>query len=133
MVNGNPMLAPSPSALLLSTAPAKPVGRSGGRADWQDAAGFAALLAGQPPQAPRVVERRHRIVDGARAHDDDEPVVLAAQDPRELLAAPAHGQRGRLAQGKLFEQDRRREQGPDALHAEVSGPERHGAHSKPDA
>ena len=75
MVNGNPMLAPSPSALLLSTAPAKPVGRSGGRADWQDAAGFAALLAGQPPQAPSPAGRTVAAEpDGAPA-----PVVSAGR------------------------------------------------------
>ena len=83
MVNGNPMLAPSPSALLLSTAPAKPVGRSGGRADWQDAAGFAALLAGQPPQAPSPAGRTVAAEpDGAPA-----PVVSGALQPGGFDAA----------------------------------------------
>ena len=46
-------------------------------------------LARQLGEAPAVVEARRGIVDGAGPHHDDEPVVLAAQDPRDLVAAAA--------------------------------------------
>src|SRR5436309_12024331 len=49
----------------------------------------AAELVGHPLQAVRVVEPGHRVVDGARADDDQQAVVLATQDANDLLAGAA--------------------------------------------
>src|SRR6059036_1291552 len=49
----------------------------------------AAELVGHRLQAVRVVEPGHRVVDGARADDDQQAVVLATQDANDLLAGAA--------------------------------------------
>ena len=49
----------------------------------------AASSSRQLGEAPGVVEARDRVVDRARPDHDDEPVVLAAQDPRDFVAAAA--------------------------------------------
>jgi hypothetical protein len=59
-------------------------------------------------------------VDGARAHDDDEAVVLTPQDSHDRLPPVADGGRAALAEGQFLQQDRRREEGPEALDAKIS-------------
>jgi cobaltochelatase CobN len=101
--------------------------------DAHDEAEVGGQIVGEAAQALRVVERGDGVVDRARTGDDDEPVVLAAQDARDLVAAAADGDRRGLGERQLLEQDRRGQQWTDALDSEVAGPERHGGHSKPGA
>jgi hypothetical protein len=59
---------------------------------------------GEGAQAPRVVERGLEVVDAARAHDDQQPVVLAVEHRVHALAAVQHDARLLLRQRQLFEQ-----------------------------
>ena len=94
--------------------------------DAHDHAEVPGHLVGQGPEPAPVVERRHGVVDRARPDHHDEPVVLAVEDARDLLAAAADGHGGRLAERELLEQDRRRQERPEALDAEVAGRLEHG-------
>ena len=55
----------------------------------------------------RIVERRGRIVDRARADDDDQSVVHAMQDAVNSLARLMHRDRGAVFARKLADQVRR--------------------------
>src|SRR5207247_9601146 len=69
----------------------------------------AAELVGHPLQAVRVVEPGHRVVDGARADDDQQAVVLATQDANDLLAGAADDEGAPLVERQRLEPDRLRE------------------------
>src|SRR2546428_5241942 len=81
----------------------------------------AAELVGRLLQTARVVESGRWIVDGAGADDDEQAVVLAGQDANDLLAGAADDERAQLTQRQLLEENRRREQRPDALDVQVAG------------
>ena len=69
-----------------------------------------------------VVERRLHVVDAARADDDHQPVVGAAEDVDDF-AAPLHDSLlALLAQRQLGEQRRRRRQLDDPLDPLVADP-----------
>src|SRR3989442_14897185 len=78
-------------------------------------------VVGRLLQTARVVERGRWIVDGAGADDDEQAVVLAGQDANDLLAGAADDERAQLTQRQLLEEDRRREQRPDAPDGPVAG------------
>src|SRR5439155_44377 len=49
-------------------------------------------------------------------------VVLAVEDAHDLVAGPRHRPRAGLGERQLVEQDRRRDERPVALDAEIAGP-----------
>src|SRR5688572_29607517 len=57
-------------------------------------------------ETPGVVEGRSGIVDRAGTDDDQEAVVGAAEDLRDLLAPGANAPRALLRQRKLLQKDR---------------------------
>ena len=76
----------------------------------------------QRARRPRgVLERRLDVVDRAGAHDDQEPVVLVAQDAVDGLAALGDRRRRRLRDLVLLHQDGRRDQRSEPLDPEVVG------------
>src|SRR5688572_19463889 len=77
-----------------------------------------------------IVQRRSRVVYGAGPDHDDQAVVLAVQDPGDLLAAAGHGGRAALAQRQLLEEDGGRQKGAELLYAEITGSV-HGLRSRP--
>src|SRR5256885_3725150 len=89
--------------------------------DAHDDAEVLRQLVGDRLEAARVLEPRLRIVDRAGAHDDDQAVALAAQDAGDFLARAGDDLRALVAQRQLLEEDRRRQQRPDALDVQVAG------------
>ena len=68
-----------------------------------------------------IVERRGRIVDRARADDDDQAVVHAMQDAVDCLACLMHRDRGAVFARKLADQVRRRREFLDLADPQIVG------------
>jgi hypothetical protein len=86
-----------------------------------------AQLLGQALEARRVLAAGGGVVDGAGADHRQQAVVLLAQDPFHLLPAVGHRGRALLPERELLHQDRRRQQRPQGVDAEVVGAKDHGA------
>ena len=63
--------------------------------------------AARPEQARGVLAGRRRVVDRARPDDDEEPIVIAVQDPANRLPGRVDELGGAFREGKLLEQCRR--------------------------
>eukprot|EP00754_Rhynchopus_humris_P015374 Rhum_TRINITY_DN14437_c6_g1::Rhum_TRINITY_DN14437_c6_g1_i1::g.89655::m.89655 len=70
-------------------------------------------------QLARVLHRRLRVVDRARADDHDEPVVGAAHGVRASEATLDDGVAGGVGEGDVVKQDARRQQRLQLLDAQV--------------
>src|SRR5438309_4303569 len=81
----------------------------------------AAELVGRLLQTARVVEPGRWVVDGAGGVDDEQARVHAGRNANDLLTSAAADERALLIERQLLEEDRRREQRPDALDVEVAG------------
>ena len=73
-----------------------------------------------------VLERGLRIVNRARADDDGEPRIGAAEDVHQRHARVGDEVRRLLADGDLLEQDRRRNERPHVPDAQIVGASKHG-------
>jgi hypothetical protein len=88
-----------------------------------DAHGDAQLvgeLARLGAEQPGVFEGRLAVVDAAGSHHDEQPVVLAVEDRRDLLAAPQDDFRLLGTERQLVEDQRRGEERDDVLYALVA-------------
>ena len=81
-------------------------------------------------KAARVVARRLGVVNGARADDHEEPVVLAVEDRRHLLAAADHELRPGRGQRQLVDELRRARQRLDLVDPAVANPVALGWHRR---